>query len=350
MSTDKITLRKKINWKGHDEYVIGLVEAILSLTREEGLKTLLLLEVSEPGMQINGISIDLQKLDGDSEFYKTVLLELGAQYRKKHGFSLNLEPKLQIRLNKLGEATTLQMAHYIWACINECWYNRDSIMPGKEYSAMDTTAFLFKLVKDLEKTNPDDIESKFFGALQCIQSYCNIFSSEEKRAISSYLKPHWRLVDELFNAIKNERMEQDNSTSVTPKAPVTPSTPLIPATPKVPAKPKEAVQAAHPITEPAPKPAEISLIFAIENSIVFDELLEQQWLISLLSKESMSVMEVIKFLNKANSTPSKELLGFLLENYNLLKGHTADTIKLALARANDPATLQAALRAAYNKP
>lgn len=348
MSTDKITLRKKINWKGHDEYVIGLVEAILSLTREEGLKTLLLLEVSEPGMQINGISIDLQKLDGDSEFYKTVLLELGAQYRKKHGFSLNLEPKLQIRLNKLGEATTLQMAHYIWACINECWYNRDSIMPGKEYSAMDTTAFLFKLVKDLEKTNPDDIESKFFGALQCIQSYCNIFSSEEKRAISSYLKPHWRLVDELFSAIKNERMEQDNSTSVTPKAPVTPTTS---ETPKVTAKPKETVQAAHPITEPAPKPAEISLIFAIENSIVLEELLNHQWLISMLSKESITIPEVIKFLSKAGlaPAPSKELLELLVENYEILKGHTPATIKEALAKVNDPAALKAALLAALEK-
>jgi hypothetical protein len=44
-----------------------------------------------------------------------------------------------------------------------------------------------------------------------------------------------------------------------------------------------------------------------------------------------------------------KLLQFLVENYNLLKGHTAATLETALAKANDPAALQAAL-ARVNDP
>lgn len=345
MSTE-ITLRRKINWKGHEKYVIGLVDSILSLTQEEGLKTLLLLEVSEPGMQINGISIDLQKLDGDSEFYKTVLLELGAKYRKKHGGFLKLEPELQIRLNKLGEATTLQMAHYVWACINECWYNRNAIPRWLKKSPYVTATENFGWAVKMEEKGADriEIEKKYFGALQCIQFYCTLFSPEEKRAISSYLKPHWRLVDELFSAIEKERMKHDNSTSVTPTAPVTPPTPPVPQPMTT---QKEAVQDAHPITEPAPKPAEISLIFAIKNSIVLEELLNHQWLISMLSKESITIPELFALLSEAgaNSTPSKELFEFLVDNNDILKGQNSDSIKEALAKVNDTAALQAALLA-----
>jgi hypothetical protein len=206
------------------------------------------------------------------------------------------------------------------------------------------TVALYRLLKEyMAVTNHDFDRTLFLLSSEEEKNFCGGLAEIGcKKPLVAALKVHHKLVAETFKTFYSRK--ETVPAAVTPRSPhPTPhaksTTPQQPATPTGTAKSNPAATALR---------TNLPLEFVIKNKEVLKELENYPWLISLLSKESMRIPEVFNFLGEAGTkpAPSVKLLQFLVENYNLLKGHTPATIKEALAKANDPATLQAALLAA----
>lgn len=179
-------------------------------------------------------------------------------------------------------------------------------------------------------------EKYYFGGLREIG-----FTHEEAASLKRY---HLLIADMFEKVSANEVVE--HATAIAPPNPHNPSTTQAKlATDKM-------TPAITELSKPACEIVELPLRFVIENTDVLKELENYPLLITLLSRESMDIQELFNFLGEmGNKLPNcKCIFKFLADNFDTLKGQTTATIEAALARANDPATLQAALRAAYNKP
>ena len=238
--------------------------------------------------------------------FKLLLNEMVHQYRNQRskGFLKNED-------TKLNEAVGAPLTVYIYQLL-------------KEYIAIISHDFdrtLFLLSSEEEKN--------FCGGLAEIGC---------KKPLVAALKVHHKLVAETFKTFYSQK--ETVPAAVPLRSPhANSTTPQQPATPTGTAKSNPAATANLPLE------------FVIKKKGILKELTNYPWILSLLSKERMNGLEVIKLLSEAgvNSLPSKELFEFLVENYEILKGHTPATLQAALASASDPAALQAAL-ARVNDP